>query len=108
MAEAFVRSGDAARPSCPLRPERSVVTAAAVIMTGVFAAPLLRPRPVTRSIGLLRAGRRVLAAHDVPAGRWRCWAPGLELPRRLERLVPGVDIEAERLAQELSASPSPS
>jgi putative drug exporter of the RND superfamily len=34
----------------------------------------------------------------------RAWA----LPRRLERIVPEVDIEGERLAKGLSASPSPS
>jgi putative drug exporter of the RND superfamily len=34
----------------------------------------------------------------------RAWA----LPRRLERIVPEVDIEGERLARGLSASASPS
>jgi putative drug exporter of the RND superfamily len=34
----------------------------------------------------------------------RAWT----LPRRLERIVPDVDIEGERLAKGLSPSPSPS
>ncbi len=104
MREAYVRSGDA-RKSIVTGYGQSgrVVTAAAVIMTGVFAAFLLDPDPVIKSIGLSLAFGVVADAFIVrltlvPAvmallGR-RAWA----LPRRLERVVPDVDIEGEALA----------
>jgi putative drug exporter of the RND superfamily len=73
-----------------------VVTAAAVIMTGVFAAFLLDPNPVIKSIGLSLAfgvlvDAFVVRMTIVPAvmallGR-RAWM----LPHRLDRIVPDVD-----------------
>jgi putative drug exporter of the RND superfamily len=114
MREAYVHSGDA-RSAIVTGYGQSgrVVTAAALIMTGVFAAFLLDPDPVIKSIGLslafgVLADAFVVRMTLVPAvmallGR-RAWS----LPRRLERIVPEVDIEGERLAKGLSASPSPS
>ena len=79
-----------------------MVTAAAVIMTGVFAAFLLDPDLVIKSIGLslafgVLADAFIVRLTLVPAvmallGR-RAWS----LPRRLERVVPDVDIEGEQL-----------
>jgi RND superfamily putative drug exporter len=76
------------------------VTAAAVIMTGVFAAFVLDPDPVIKSIGLSLAVGVVADAFIVrmtlvPAvmallGHRAWW-----LPRRLERILPRVDIEGE-------------
>jgi RND superfamily putative drug exporter len=114
MREAYVHSGDArAAIVTGYGQSGRVVTAAAVIMTGVFAAFLLDPDPVIKSIGLslafgVLADAFVVRMTLVPAvmallGR-RAWA----LPRRLERIVPEVDIEGEQLARGLSASASPS
>jgi RND superfamily putative drug exporter len=112
MREAFLRSGDA-RKSIVTGYGQSgrVVTAAAVIMTGVFAAFLLDPDPVVKSIGLslaigVVADAFVVRMTLVPAvmallGR-RAW----RLPRRLERFVPHVDIEGEGLAESLQPSPT--
>jgi RND superfamily putative drug exporter len=87
-----------------------VVTAAAIIMTGVFAAFVLDPDPVIKSIGLslavgVLADAFVVRMTLVPAvlallGR-RAWT----LPRRLERFVPRVDIEGEHLVPEPSHAP---
>jgi RND superfamily putative drug exporter len=72
-------------------------------MVAVFGAFLLDPDPITKSIGLslafgVLADAFVVRLTLVPAvmallGR-RAWL----LPRRLERLVPHVDIEGERLS----------
>jgi RND superfamily putative drug exporter len=88
-----------------------VVIAAATIMIAVFAAFILDPSPITKSIGLSLAFGVLVDAFVVrltlvPAvmtllGR-RAWG----LPKRLERLVPDVDIEGERLAARLHPSPS--
>jgi uncharacterized membrane protein YdfJ with MMPL/SSD domain len=78
-------------------------------MTAVFAAFLLDPDPVVKSIGLslafgVIADAFVVRMTLVPAvmallGR-RAWT----LPRRLERLVPEVDVEGEALAKGLQVS----
>jgi uncharacterized membrane protein YdfJ with MMPL/SSD domain len=110
MREAYVQSGNAREAVVTGYGQSGrVVTAAAVIMTGVFAAFLLDPDPVIKSIGLslafgVLADAFVVRMTLVPAvmallGR-RAWT----LPRRLERIVPDVDIEGERLAKGLGAS----
>ena len=111
MREAYVRSGDA-RGSVVTGYGQSgrVVTAAAVIMTAVFAAFLLDPDPVVKSIGLslaigVLADAFVVRMTLVPAVMALLGRSAWKLPRRLERVVPAVDIEGERLAHGL---PSPS
>jgi RND superfamily putative drug exporter len=79
-----------------------VVTAAAIIMISVFAGFVLVPDPLIKSIGFALAAAILLDAFVVrmtivPAvmallGR-RAWA----LPRWLDRLLPNVDVEGERL-----------
>jgi RND superfamily putative drug exporter len=79
-----------------------VVTAAAIIMISVFAGFVLAPDPLIKSIGFALAAAILLDAFlvrmtIVPAamallGR-RAWA----LPRWLDRLLPNVDVEGERL-----------
>jgi RND superfamily putative drug exporter len=107
MREAYVKSGDAKDAIVTGYGQSGrVVTAAAVIMTGVFAAFLLDPDPVIKSIGLslafgVLADAFVVRLTLVPAvmalvGK-RAWA----LPRRLDRIVPDVDIEGERLGHSL-------
>jgi membrane protein YdfJ len=112
MREAYVHSGNA-RESIVTGYGQSgrVVTAAAVIMTGVFAAFLLDPDPVIKSIGLslafgVLADAFVVRMTLVPAVMALLGDRAWKLPRRLERVVPEVDIEGEQLAKGLSASPS--
>jgi uncharacterized membrane protein YdfJ with MMPL/SSD domain len=104
MREAYVKSGDAHDAVVTGYGQSGrVVTAAAVIMTAVFAAFLLDPDPVVKSIGLslavgVLADAFIVRMTLVPAvmallGE-RAWA----LPKRLERIVPDVDIEGEELA----------
>jgi RND superfamily putative drug exporter len=111
MREAYVRTGDA-RASVVTGYGQSgrVVTAAAVIMTAVFGAFLLDPDPVVKSIGLslaigVLADAFVVRMTLVPAVMALLGRSAWKLPRRLERVVPSVDIEGERLAHGL---PSPS
>jgi RND superfamily putative drug exporter len=107
MREAYVRSGDA-RKSVVTGYGQSgrVVTAAAVIMTAVFAAFLLDPDPVVKSIGLSLAigvlvDAFVVRMTLVPAVMTLLGDRAWKLPRRLERIVPELDIEGEGLAQTL-------
>jgi putative drug exporter of the RND superfamily len=112
MREAYVRSGDARESVVTGYGDSGrVVTAAAMIMTAVFAAFLLDPDPVIKSIGFSLAVGVLVDAFVVrmtlvPAvmallGR-RAWA----LPRRLERIVPELDLEGEGLAKGLQPAPS--
>jgi RND superfamily putative drug exporter len=112
MREAYVKSGDA-RGSVVTGYGQSgrVVTAAAVIMTAVFAAFLLDPDPVVKSIGLslaigVLADAFVVRMTLVPAVMALLGKSAWKLPRRLERLVPEVDIEGEALSRRLRPSPS--
>jgi RND superfamily putative drug exporter len=107
MREAFTRTGNA-RESVVTGYGQSgrVVAAAAVIMTGVFAAFLLDPDPVVKSIGLslavgVLADAFIVRMTLVPAVMALLGKSAWKLPRRLDRLVPNVDIEGERLMHEL-------
>ncbi|MEV6380321.1 MMPL family transporter [Streptomyces sp. NPDC051773] len=85
-----------------------VVTAAAVIMIAVFSGFLLDDTALIKSIGLGLAAAVLFDAFVVrmtivPAvmtllGR-RAWA----LPARLERILPNVDVEGEKLRRSLEA-----
>jgi RND superfamily putative drug exporter len=87
-----------------------VVTAAALIMTSVFAGFILLDDPVIKSMGFALAigvaiDAFVVRMTIVPAvisllGRAAWW-----LPRWLDRLLPNVDIEGERLRAELASEP---
>jgi uncharacterized membrane protein YdfJ with MMPL/SSD domain len=112
MREAYVKSGDP-RESVVTGYGQSgrVVTAAAVIMTAVFAAFLLDPDPVVKSIGLslafgVLADAFVVRMTLVPAVMALLGHSAWKLPRRLERIVPEVDIEGEKLAHGVEA-PAP-
>ncbi|MCA2217614.1 MMPL family transporter [Jidongwangia harbinensis] len=82
-----------------------VVTAAAIIMISVFAGFILAPDALIKSIGFALAAAILLDAFVVrmtivPAvmtllGR-RAWA----LPRWLDRILPNVDVEGDRLSVE--------
>ncbi|MEU8228989.1 MMPL family transporter [Actinoplanes sp. NPDC048967] len=88
-----------------------VVTAAALIMTSVFAGFILLDDPVIKSMGFALAigvaiDAFVVRMTIVPAvisllGRAAWW-----LPRWLDRVLPNVDIEGERLREELANEPA--
>jgi uncharacterized membrane protein YdfJ with MMPL/SSD domain len=110
MREAFVQTGNAKESVVTGYGQSGrVVTAAAVIMTAVFAAFLLDPDPVVKSIGLslavgVLADAFVVRMTLVPAVMALLGRTAWKLPRRLERLVPNVDIEGEGLAHSLQPS----
>jgi RND superfamily putative drug exporter len=112
MREAFVHSGNAKESVVTGYGQSGrVVTAAAVIMTAVFAAFLLDPDPVVKSIGLslavgVLADAFVVRMTLVPAAMALLGRAAWKLPRRLERVVPDVDIEGEGLAERLQPAPS--
>ena len=80
-----------------------MVTAAATIMMVVFGAYILSDDPIIKSIGLslafgILADAFLVRLTLVPAvmallGKHAWW-----MPKRVERLVPNLDIEGERLA----------
>jgi uncharacterized membrane protein YdfJ with MMPL/SSD domain len=104
MREAYVRSGNPREAIVTGYGQSGrVVAAAAVIMTGVFAAFLLDPDPVIKSIGLslafgVVADAFVVRMTLVPAVMALLGHSAWRLPGRLDRLVPHVDIEGEQLA----------
>jgi RND superfamily putative drug exporter len=86
-----------------------VVTAAAIIMISVFAGFILSPESLVKSIGFALAAAILFDAFVVrmtivPAvmtllGRHAWW-----LPRWLDRIMPDIDVEGEKL-RELPAEP---
>jgi RND superfamily putative drug exporter len=110
MRENFVRSGRA-RESVIKGYGQSgrVVTAAAIIMISVFGAFVTDTDPVVKSIGLslafgVLADAFIVRMTLVPAvmallGKRAWW-----MPKRLERIVPDVDIEGESVVKGATAS----
>lgn len=79
-----------------------VVTAAAAIMTAVFAAFMLQDEPIIRSMGFALAIAVVFDAFVVrmaliPAVLYLLGDRAWWLPRWLDRLMPEVDVEGEKL-----------
>ena len=103
IREAYVRSGDPKKAIVTGYGQSGrVVTAAAIIMIGVFGAFLLDPDPVIKSIGLslafgVLADAFLVRLTLVPAVMALLGRSAWKLPRRMERFVPDVDIEGERL-----------
>lgn len=89
-----------------------VVTAAALIMTSVFAGFILLDDPVIKSMGFALAigvaiDAFIVRMTIVPAvvsllGRAAWWLPGW-----LSKILPNVDIEGEKLREHLAAQPDP-
>ncbi|MGI5224581.1 MMPL family transporter [Actinoallomurus sp. CA-142502] len=106
MREDFVH-GDTPRRATVngLGANARVVTAAAIIMISVFAGFMITPDPIIKSIGFALAVGVFIDAFIVrmtlvPAvmavlGRAAWW-----LPRRLDRVLPDLDIEGEKLRRE--------
>jgi uncharacterized membrane protein YdfJ with MMPL/SSD domain len=112
MRESYVHSGRAGESVVKgFGQSGRVVTAAALIMIGVFGGFVLDDDPIVKSIGLSLAFGVLVDAFLVrmtlvPAtmallGRRAWW-----LPLRLERFVPGVDIEGEKLLSYLKDAPA--
>ena len=111
MREDFVH-GDTARQATinGMGHGGRVVTAAALIMTAVFAGFILVEDPIIKSMGFALAVGVAIDAFIVrmtivPAvmsllGRGAWWLPGW-----LQKVLPNVDIEGERLRQQLQAEP---
>jgi uncharacterized membrane protein YdfJ with MMPL/SSD domain len=104
MREHFVKTGRAKESVITGYGQSGrVVTAAAIIMTAVFAAFILAPDPITKSIGLslafgVLADAFIVRMTMVPAimallGKRAWW-----MPKGLGRVLPEVDIEGEKLA----------
>ena len=79
-----------------------VVVAAALIMIGVFGAYVLDPDPVVKSIGVslafgVFADAFIVRLTLVPAAMALLGKRAWGLPKRLERVVPRIDIEGENL-----------
>jgi RND superfamily putative drug exporter len=89
-----------------------VVTAAAIIMISVFAGFVLSPESIVKSIGFALGvavlfDAIVVRMTIVPAvmtlvGRAAWW-----LPRWLDRILPDVDVEGEKLRHLIDDAPAP-
>jgi RND superfamily putative drug exporter len=113
MREDYVR-GIAARRAVISGFEHSarVVTAAAIIMISVFSGFVLAPHAIIKSIGFalgiavlfdaLIVRMTIVPAAMTLLGRSAWW-----LPRWLDRLLPDVDVEGEKLRHELEVVPEP-
>lgn len=106
MREAFVH-GMTAREAVVdgFRNSARVVVAAATIMISVFAAFILQPDPLIQSIGFALAAAVFFDAFVVrmaliPAVMYLLGDKAWWLPRWLDRVLPSVDVEGERLQTE--------
>jgi RND superfamily putative drug exporter len=89
-----------------------VVTAAAIIMISVFAGFILSPESIVKSIGFALGvavlfDALIVRMTIVPAimtllGKAAWW-----LPRWLDKLLPNVDVEGEKLRHQLDDAPVP-
>ncbi|KPC82837.1 MULTISPECIES: MMPL family transporter [Streptomyces] len=113
MREDFVHGADARESVISgVGHNARVVTAAAVIMTAVFGGFVFMPDPIIKSIGFALAigvlvDAFVVRMALVPAvmhllGRAAWW-----LPRPLDRVLPDLDIEGERLQREIPVEREP-
>ncbi|MEV8225894.1 MMPL family transporter [Streptomyces sp. NPDC079167] len=113
MREDFVHGADAREAVISgVGHNARVVTAAAVIMTAVFGGFVFMPDPIIKSIGFALAigvlvDAFVVRMALVPAvmhllGRAAWW-----LPRPVDRVLPDLDIEGERLQREIPVRQEP-
>ena len=113
MRESYVHTGEALESTVTgFQASARVVTAAALIMTAVFAGFILSDDVVIKSIGFalafgVLADAFLVRMTLVPAvlallGRRAWW-----LPRWMSRAMPNLDIEGEKLLRGLEAGASP-
>ena len=111
MREAYVHGADAKRAVVSGWTAGSrVVTAAGIIMASVFAGFILAPDTIIASIGFALAIGVLVDAFVVrmtltPAIMTLLGKSAWFLPRWLERVLPNVDIEGEKLLASLNAEP---
>jgi membrane protein YdfJ len=115
MREAYVRSGDARQSIITgFGQSGRVVTAAALIMFGVFGAFVLSDDPITKSIGVslavgVLADAFIVRMTLVPAVMALLGDRAWSLPPWLDRHLPNLDIEGEGVsaAPEVNRRPEP-
>ena len=114
MREAYVHGADPKRAVVGgFTAASRVVTAAAIIMTSVFAGFILAPDAIIASIGFalgvgVLADAFVVRMTLVPAVMALLGKAAWYLPRWLGRILPNVDIEGEQLLASLQpAGPAP-
>jgi RND superfamily putative drug exporter len=88
-----------------------VVTAAAIIMISVFAGFILAPDPIIKSVGVALAAAVLFDAFVVrmtivPAVMTLLDRAAWWLPRWLDRLLPDIDVEGEKLRHRLEDVPA--
>ena len=103
VREAYVHGASAKEAIVDgFRNSARVVTAAALIMTSVFAAFMLQDDPIVRSMGFALAAAIIFDAFIVrmvliPAVLYLLGDKAWWLPRWLDRLLPNVDVEGDSL-----------
>ena len=88
-----------------------VVTAAAIIMISVFAGFIIAPNPLIKSVGFALSAAVLFDAFVVrmtvvPAVMTLLGKAAWWLPRWLDRLLPDVDVEGEKLRHRLDDTPA--
>jgi RND superfamily putative drug exporter len=112
MRESYVHTGDARKSvETGFAQSARVVTAAALIMFSVFAAFVISPDAVIKSIGLALAVGVLVDAFVVrmtlvPAVMALLGDRAWSLPKWLDRVLPNLDIEGESLGTD-GAKPAP-
>ena len=110
MREAYVHGADAKRAVVGgFNAGSRVVVAAAIIMTSVFAGFILAPDTIIASIGFalavgVLADAFLVRMTIVPAVMTLLGRTAWYLPRWLDRALPSVDIEGEKLLARLRAA----
>lgn len=109
MREAYVHGADAKRAVVGgFSAGSRVVTAAAIIMTSVFSGFILAPDTIIASIGFalgvgVLADAFLVRMTIVPAVMTLLGNRAWYIPRWLDKVLPSVDIEGEKLLQKLRA-----
>ncbi len=109
MREAYVHGADARRAVVGgFTAASRVVTAAAIIMTSVFSGFILAPDTIIASIGFalgigVLADAFLVRMTIVPAVMTLLGKAAWYIPRWLDRVLPSVDIEGEKLLDTLRA-----
>jgi RND superfamily putative drug exporter len=109
MREAYVHGADAKRAVVSgFNAGSRVVTAAAIIMTSVFSGFILAPDTIIASIGFalgvgVLADAFLVRMTIVPAVMTLLGKTAWYIPRWLDKVLPRVDIEGEKLLEKLRA-----
>lgn len=113
MRESYVHGGDAKRGVVQgFNLGVRVVTAAAIIMTSVFAGFILAPDAIIASIGFalgvgVLVDAFVVRMTLVPAVMTLLGRSAWYLPKWLDRVLPNVDVEGDQLLKKLEARMPP-